>query len=411
MKRKVLILLIVILIVAPLVFLTKNLNNKTNNDFIRTNNFIIDLIKNVNIVNKNNYLISPYSIEMALNLVKEGASENTYNQINQVLNHDVNINNNDSIYIANAIFVKDTYEKDLNQDYIKALKNKYSSDILIDEFKTPNIINNWVEKNTLGMIPSILDSVDKDFILGLANAIAIDVKWSNPFECSNTTKEEFTKNNKKKINTEMMHQTYQSGDIKYFETEKAKGVILPYQEETNLEFVGILPKEDTSNYINNLTTEELSNIDKNIIEASSKNHIIVSLPRFTYDYDLSTFKDILMNLGIKDAFNPEKANFNRIISKESLAKYNVENIYINDAIHRAHIELNEEGTKAAAITYFGFKTSSALMSEDYKTYEINFNKTFIYIIRDKTNHSILFFGLVNSPNKWNGSTCTEKSLS
>jgi serpin B len=87
-------------------------------------------------------------------------------------------------------------------------------------------------------------------------------------------------------------------------------------------------------------------------------------------------------------------------------KYKMDNIYVSDAIHKTYIDLNEEGTRAAAVTYFGIKTSGAFI-DDYELVEIEFNKPFIYMIRDKSSKEVLFFGTVYEPNVWNGSTCEE----
>ena len=85
------------------------------------------------------------------------------------------------------------------------------------------------------------------------------------------------------------------------------------------------------------------------------------------------------------------------------------NVYVGEAIHKTHIELNEVGTKAAAITYFGmFKNSALIEPNEYETIDINFNKPFIYMIREASTKEILFFGTVYEPNIWKGSTCNNK---
>ena len=81
-------------------------------------------------------------------------------------------------------------------------------------------------------------------------------------------------------------------------------------------------------------------------------------------------------------------------------------LYVSTAIHMTHISLNEKGTKAAAVTYFGIEKATAFMGE--KEYiDIEFNKPFMYMIRDTKSHEILFFGVVESPNEWKGNTCSE----
>ena len=247
------------------------------------------------------------------------------------------------------------------------------------------------------MIPKILDTMSKDFVLGLANAIAIDVKWKSEFECINTTSEKFND----KINVEMMHKLY-SSNAKYFENDKSKGIIIPYKD--NLEFVGILPNTDVNTYINNLDMDTLNNIDKDVTNATDKKRINLSLPRFSYSFDLKEFKDVLISMGIKDAFSDSNADFTNIINKDNMIKSDIKNLYVGEAIHKSYIDLNEKGTKAAAVTYFGMFKATAML-EEYETIDIAFNKPFVYMIRDTDTKEILFFGTVYEPNIWKGSTC------
>lgn len=416
-NNRIFILLIIILIVINGVLLiNKDLFKKERRVIVKSDDEVIDtivvdanfnmkLIKTVNSTLKSNYLISPYSIEIALNMLKEGATSNTYTELNNLVNRKINDISGDKVKIANAIFVKNMYKDYMEKQFYDNLKNKYNSEILYDEFKTPDVINNWVNKNTDGMIPSILNGMDPDFVLGLANAVAIDVKWYSPFECINTQSKEFTKNDGSKINVQMMHNSYENEKYKYFDFDSIKGIILPY--ENNLEFVGIMPN-NIDEFINNLSLNKLNDIDKNAISASDKLHIFLSLPRFSYSFDLENFKSILKSMGINDVFNANKASLTNIIKRDNLNKLGINNIYVSDAIHKTYIDLNEEGTKAAAVTYFGIK-ANAMMPKEYKEVNIDFNRPFIYMIRDNKNKEILFFGVVYEPNIWNGSTCDKKN--
>ena len=111
----------------------------------------------------------------------------------------------------------------------------------------------------------------------------------------------------------------------------------------------------------------------------------------------------MKKLGIIQAFDPNNANFSNIMDKNSV----IDNLYVGEAIHKTHIDLNEKGTKAAAITYFGmFKNTSIIIEKE--NIEIEFNRPFIYIIKDSKTNEMLFFGVVYEPNKWNGSTCSNE---
>lgn len=423
-KRKIIILSIILAVIVC--FLGVIIINKVKTKIEKDENqkysyingeFNFNLIKTVNENRKTNYLISPYSIEIALNMLKDGADGNTKAEIEKAIGTRT-INNviiKDHIGVANAAFIKNEYKQYVKESYYNTLKDKYQSEILYDEFKTPKVINNWVNDKTNGMIDKILDQVDEDFVLGLANALAIDVEWDSPFECISTTSEKFVKANGKTMETEMMHKTFEYGNLKYIQNKEATGIIIPYkkydkdgketfEDASNLEFVAILPKKDINIYINNLDNDKLNDLYTSAKEITDDIEIDLSLPRFKYNYELENFKEVLMKLGIKDAFDPNDANFTNIMDSND----EIENIYVGEAIHKTHIDLNEKGTKAAAVTYFGMYKNTAMPKIKEKI-EIKFDKPFIYMIKDTKTNEMLFFGVVYEPNEWNGSTCSEEN--
>ena len=417
-KEKILIFSAVVLIIVGvctgLYYTYKNKNIKPSQEESQgqsvETSFDYDMLKVTNNLYKNkNYLISPYSMKLALSMVRDGASGETKNQIkNMIGTGNIKLlNSNKRISTANGLFVKNKYQKDILDSYYKAIKNNYNGEILYGDFTTPNDINDWIYERTYEMIKNPIKEIDPDFILGIVNAIAIDVEWENLFECNMTYSEPFTKYNNDTIDVEMMHNTYQNG-IKYFKTSEEQGIILPYktynsdgevsEEGISLEFVGILPNNELDSYINSFNKTTISKIDNNAKEPNKKQEIILSLPRFEYDFEYAAFKKSLINLGMKDAFVPEVADFLNIINKES--------IYISDAIHDTYIKLGETGTKAAAVTAFMFETNA--IEEEKKSISIKFDKPFMYLIREKDSNNILFVGTVYEPNIWKGSTCEEE---
>ena len=376
---------------------------KVDND----KDFNLNIFKKTNEKEEGNFLISPYSIYSALQMVRDGAEGDTYNQIAKMIGSEKKSPlSNEYVHIANAMFIKDQYKEAVESSYTNGLKNNYKAELLFDSFDTPAVINNWVKTNTKDMIEKVVDDIDKDFVLGLANAIAIDVKWESEFMCSTTLESDFTRLDGTKMKIEMMHQSYEHG-TKYIESDKAKGVIIPYQEATNLEYVAILPNEDLNDYINNLTTEELDKLDSSARQANNGLNIVVSLPRYTNEYTYDGFAATLKDMGMKDAFSPSSANFTNIISKDNMKKYDIGNLYISQAVHKTYIELNEAGTKAAAVTFFGFDKATAITKQPEYIY-MNFDRSFMYMIRDKSTKDILFIGVLDQPNEWKGSTCKEE---
>lgn len=415
MKRKELILVLIVLIImivsicAGLYYALKHKSvnhSEIKKASIKTN-FDYDILKEVNKNYKNtNYLISPYSMKIALSMVRDGANGDTKTQIENLIgNENITLLNSEKrISTANGLFVKNEYKNDILESYYETMKKNYDGEILYGDFTTPKDINDWIYKKTYEMIKDPIQDINPEFVLGIVNAIAIDVEWQNEFKCNSTYNEEFIKANNEKIEVEMMHNAY-NRDAKYFDTSEEKGVILPYktyarngeesQDGISLEFVGILPNKSLDEYIESFDKDTLSRIESSANEVNDQKELLLGLPRFEYSFEFTQFKDSLINLGMKDAFSHDKADFSNII--------NTKDIYISDAIHDTYIKLGETGTKAAAVTAFMFETSS--IREEKENIEIKFNKPFMYLIREKGTNNILFIGTVYEPNTWKGSTC------
>ena len=314
---------------------------------------------------------------------------------NRVIN---NLNSDNKIVTANSVFIKDEFKNYVKSDYNNTIKSKYNSEIIYDSFNNTDTINEWANIKTNGMIKNIMDDFSPNAVMVLINALALDVKWQNAFECYLTREEKFTKADNSVINVEMMHKTFDSSNYKYIKTNDLEGVVIPYEKigpNIELEFIGLIPNTDINSYINNLTKEKLDELYKNQKSAGNSTHISVSLPRFTYDYNEEKFISVLNKLGIKDAFT-RSANLSNI----------GDNLMVGQAIHKTHIDLNESGTKAAAVTSVEVVAKGGFIG-DVEKIEVKFNKPFMYMIREKNTGEILFFGSVYEPNLWNGKTCQE----
>ena len=406
-KKAIILLFAAILLILGGVYIL-NHTPKEINVYVNARDYNSRIIRQVNKETNTNYLISPYSIEIALNMLRDGSNGLTKKQIDDLIGERqiTNFKAKNRINVANAAFIRNKYKENVIDIYYKKLKNKYNADIFYDEFTTPKVMNDWVNKETDGMIKSIANRLNPNFAMGIANAVAIDVEWRFPFECTSTMSAEFTKYDNSKYDVAMMHKTYR--DVTYFDTDKEKGIVLPYntydengkvsEEGTTLEFVGIIPNNDIKSYVNNMTQDTFDRIDNSMTKPKEKEEVHLSLPMFKYEYQIKDFINTLQGLGIKDVFDDVKADLSNMIKTEG------SNFYVSDAIHKTYIDLNEKGTKAAAVTAFLVAGKSAL-PEELKTIEINFNKPFAYMIRDTKTKEILFFGVVYEPNKWKESTC------
>ena len=409
-KKNIILISVIFIIIVILVLLFVKLNfGKENNNMIKppdnngtTLDFDYKIIKKVNEKYKGNYLVSPLSIAYALSMLNDGASDKTKEEINNLIkdykfSKIPNVKNR--INIANALFIKNRFKNEINESYVNHIKSNYNADTIYDEFNSPDKLNNWVKDKTHNMIPKLVDRLDPNFVLGIVNALAIDVEWNNKFKCENTKNGEFNLINGSKMDTAYMHQS--EGNT-YFETNNAKGIIKSYEtykndnnESIDLEYIAILPN-NIDEYINNFNLDELHKIYNSTITDNVK--VNLAIPKYTYDFNYDNFKADLISLGIKEAFDEKNASFKNITNNND--------VYVYDAIHKTHIDLSENGTKAAAVTAFLIAYKSAI--DNRNVIDITFDRPFVYIIKEKNNDNIWFFGTVYEPIKYENSTCKTK---
>ena len=379
MKRKEMLFIIGALLICSIFLLTgyivhnkKGSGTKPNISINKNNKFDYKFIKQIE--SNDNTLVSPLSMAYLLSMIQSGAKGSTLNELNIALdNYDLQpMENIDSkISMANSMWINNKYKNDINNTFATALKINYHSEVLYDEFINADNINKWVSEKTYNMINELFpsDSVNSvDTIMALVNAIGINFKWDEEFDCNKTLMGNFLDKN-----VYMM-----SSNEKYIESDYYTGFIKDYEklsDNSQYEFIGLLPKKDIQDVINNLSNDV---IKKSITESEAN----IQIPRFKYEYNVNNLKSILESLGIKDMFNKEKANFGGI----------AEDIYVSSIVQKTYIDFMESGTKAAASSGGAFDIKS-----DAEEKEVIFNKPFVYLIRKKESNNIYFIGTVNSP--------------
>ena len=379
MKRKEMLFIIGALLICSIFLLTgyivhnkKESGTKPNISLNKNNKFDYKFIKQIE--GNDNTLVSPLSMAYLLSMIQSGAKGNTLNELNIALdNYDLQpMGNIDSkISMANSMWINNKYKNDINNTFATALKINYHSEVLYDEFINADNINKWVSEKTYNMINELFpsDSVNSfDTIMALVNAIGINFKWDEEFDCNKTTMGNFLDKNVYMMNS----------NEKYLESDYYTGFIKDYEklsDNSQYEFIGLLPKKDIQDVINNLSNDVIKN---SITESEAH----IQIPRFKYEYNVNNVKGILESLGIKDMFNKEKANFGGI----------AEDIYVSSIVQKTYIDFMESGTKAAASSGGAFDITSAAEEK-----EVIFNKPFVYLIRKKESNNIYFIGIVNTP--------------
>ena len=396
-------LIIIIAIISVILNRSTQDENKQNNILSSTESenkqtgtdFTMQFLQLEN--NKQNMIYSPLSIKYALNMLNEGANGNTKTQIENLIGNLslTKYNNIDGVLsLANSAYIRDTYSKDIKQEYIKTLNDKYNAEINYDSFSNANNINKWIENKTLGIIKNMIDdeAVQNPYTqMLLINALAIDMEWQEPFE-DNTYGEKFYLADGSQMNATMMHKETKSDNISYYKDQNTTVLTMDLKkyDDTQLEFIAIMPEENLSSYIEKFSTEDLNNImEKTTLASKTNNGLEITIPRFSFEYNLK-LKEDLKKLGIIDAFDINLADFSNMAD---------EKLFVSDALHKANIDFTEKGIKAAAVTAMILQ-NTAIIEEPTSPEVIKIDKPFMYFLQDKNTKEIWFVGTVYEPDSW-----------
>ena len=347
---------------------------------------------------KQNLIYSPLSIKNGLALLYAGAAGNTKTQIENVLG-DVTIlgkttNIADKFSLANAVFVRDTFEKSILPSYTEKAEKSYGAEIISDDFLNSNKIDNWVSQKTFGLINNLDMEIDKETKMVLINALAIQLDWLHQFDTSDTAGDTFTNEDGEEMTVTTMTQITHADDIRYYFDQDVTLLTMPLEKagDAELEFIAIMPTTgNLSSYLKSFTPSDIESklalsTAANALEVGAEIHI----PRFKFDYELD-FKKDLISLGVVDVFDPTLADFSNMATSS---------LFVSDAVHKANIDFSEKGIKAAAVTAFGMKVTSVMAPDDSQPIVVQINKPFLFLIRDKNNHATWFTGTVYKPNLW-----------
>jgi len=358
---------------------------------------------------KENMLYSPLSIKYALKMLEEGATGNSLDEINNTVGNSTltKYENIDKVLsLANALFIRDTYYKNVKTEYIDTLTEKYNAEIKKDEFKDANNVNQWVKEKTFGIIKGILDDQtvqNPASVMFLINALAIDMEWVSNFDDTNTGGRPFYLDDGEEMEATSMYQKVYEDYLSYYIDDDKTVVTMDLKNYggTQFEFMAIMPNKTLSTFVKNVSKEQIRQIDENLIPATEvEDGVVLHIPKFKFSYSLN-LKNDLMDIGVNDAFDVTKANFTEMADIKTPA----ENLYVSDALHKADIEFSEEGIKAAAVTVIVIASGLSMPKPTYPLI-IDINRPFMFIIRDKNTKDVWFTGTVYKPNSWDEDVIT-----
>ncbi|KAJ6217954.1 hypothetical protein RDWZM_009111 [Blomia tropicalis] len=387
--------------------------------------FVLDLMKKLYQGDGSNLVVSPYSLVSALVILIPGAGGKTRfellktildreatdsskaNELIQVFSYmldSVCKANSDSLHVANMLYVQQNFE--LRPEYVSTLTNQFNAigkqlDFAGSNAMALKTINDDVEKATKGLIKQLLSQIDKSTRIVLVNAIYFKGTWKNQFSKGQTNENgEFKKSNGSIVKAAMM---FKKSKLPFFHDEtklKAKFVQLDYKSEGNISMVLVLPDEGNSlkQFINSewFETDHLHSV---MDKMNSSIDVILTIPRFKISCT-HYLVDHLKPLGINEVFG-DNADLKGITNCS-------EPMCVGDVIQKAVIEVNEEGTEAAAAT----RIRCVLCCASSNVY-FDANRPFLYML--VANHGgsgcvgnfnrfkasarqVLFAGVVEDPN-------------
>lgn len=362
------------------------------------NQFALDLFKTTyESVIETNVFVSPLSVSMALNMTLNGATGETEREMLEALRASdysidqineysqslrkalLEVDPSTELKIANSIW----YDKGLpvKDDFIAVNKDSYNAEVNAIDFLSPDAatqINSWCVKQTNGKINEIIEKVSG--VMYLVNAIYFKGIWVSKFDKGDTRKEDFYQVDGQKKQVDMMRQ---SDNFNYCSDENCGYLELPYGNNA-YSMILMLPHDGK-------TTDDivrhLDNDSWQVTNRMSGHEVNIRLPRFKTECRYKMHDDILPAMGMIVPFT-DMADFSGISGVPLL---------ISEVIHKTFVEVNEEGTEAAAVTSVGMDlTSPGVITPIIIDYFVN--KPFLFAIRENSTGVILFFGKIGEVN-------------
>ncbi|HPT78658.1 MAG TPA: serpin family protein [Candidatus Atribacteria bacterium] len=334
--------------------------------------------------------MSPFSISTALTMTYNGAASTTLDGMGRALGFDAldrsvvnesykellrhleKVDSKTTLNIANSIWIRDGYP--IKQGFLDL--NKDTFDVLVRELDfsksdAPDTINSWIKDKTSGMIEKMIDSIDTDTVMYLINAVYFKGQWKYRFDPKDTFSATFQALNGQTQTVDMMSR---KGTLEYTKGDNYQAVRLPYGSN-KLSMYLILPDEgiNINDFIDALDADKWQKIRTSMTEVEDA---MLQIPKFRLEYGIKNLNAGLAALGMEEAFGPG-ADFSDIHP----------GLFIARVLHKAVIEVNEEGSKAAGVTVVEMKESAAADQVSFIA-----NRPFVFVITDDTTGTILFMG-------------------
>ena len=364
------------------------------------NGFAFDLLKQIaKEQSRENIFISPFSVSSALQMVGNGAAGETKTEMRRVLktenlppeqlnaackelNQSLNSQKDVILNLANGIWFQKDFQ--LKPAFVSDKKNFFQAELAPVDFESPksaDIINDWAEKKTRGKIKDVVSFPFPPLTkVILANAIYFKGKWAEPFDKNETKPLAFHLPGGGEKQTPMMSQ---HRHFSYQETDDFQAVQMSYAGH-RLEMILLLPKTNSSPQKLLAKLSGNSWQDDVLAQFEDREGTVV-FPKFKLDYNVE-LNEPLENLGMRQVFS-SAANFSAMSD---------EPLFISEARQKSFVEVNEEGTEAAAVTGVAFAMTGPEPAPQLP-FEMIVDRPFFFVIADVQTQTILFMGIVFDP--------------
>jgi serpin B len=288
-----------------------------------------------------------------------------------------------ALSLANSMWVREGVP--VLEGFLARIQEYYQAEVAHLDFAAPeaaDTINSWVDQQTRGRIEDIVEPpIDADTLLFLINAVYFKGQWQAPFDPERTRDGQFTRPDGTTRTVPMMSR---EGTFEVWMGDGPQAVRLPYGEEGRFAMYVFLPAEGSNlvDLLQQVDADTWNDWTSGIIAS----RVRLQMPRFTLEYEVS-LNETLKAMGMEVAFDPDRADFTEMVPREWMEP---ENVYIKDVKHKTLLEVNEEGTEAAAAT----KVDMGILSLPPS---FTVDRPFLVAIQDDETGIVLFAGAVVDP--------------
>ena len=338
-------------------------------------------------------MVSPLSLLTCLSMAQAGAEGNTKTEMEQTFGFtsesfaswleswydSLTEEDETRMNVANSFWYRQGFQAE--EDYLLLLEDRFhgkAREAAFDD-STVSEINQWCDENTYGMIPRLINQLDPDQQAILLNAVAFEGKWQKAYEEDLVSEgETFVTEDGTEQDAVMLY----SREEVYLSGEHTTGFLKLYQD--GYSFAAFLPEEGMSveDWLKETSEEEFTRM----LQESEYAQVSAVIPEFKSEYTAQNMKSVLQDMGIQSLFSAGDCDLSAMGKSEG-----GDSLYVSDVLHKTFIELNREGTRAAAVTGLVMKATSM---EPEKVYEVRLDRPFVYAILDQGSMTPIFMGIV-----------------